>query len=413
MSFESFHLHDSIMSGLKDLGYNEPTPIQEQAVPYILEGKDLIGLAQTGTGKTAAFALPILNRLMSGPRQVVRALVVSPTRELAEQTHQSFSELGKNTGLRSAAIYGGVEPGIQNGILKGRPEIIVACPGRLLDNLWQGTIDLSALEVLVIDEADRMFDMGFQPDIRSILQCITNPRQTLLFSATMPDDIRTLVKEVLHDPVTVKIGDARPAYTVAHTLYPVSPSRKTALVKELLRKTKTDSVLIFTRTKHGAEKLALQLKQSGYSVVALQGNMSQIERQYSMDKFREGKAKILVATDIAARGLDVLSISHVINYDMPGSVEDYTHRIGRTGRIGNTGEAYTLITREDNVMVRDIEKLLNTTIEKRTVEGFDYGAPEEKSVPGRGPRRQVNRNRAPGRQRPAVFSGPRRKLAGA
>jgi ATP-dependent RNA helicase RhlE len=413
MSFDSFHLHESILSGLRELSYSEPTPIQAQTIPHILEGKDLIGLAQTGTGKTAAFALPILNKLMSGPREIVRALIVSPTRELAEQTHQSFSELGKYTGLRSAAIYGGVEQCIQNGILKGCPEIIVACPGRLLDNLWQGTIDLSALEILVIDEADRMFDMGFQPDIHSILQCITNPRQTLLFSATMPEDIRKLVREVQHNPVTVKIGDTGPAYTVAHALYPVSQSRKTELVKELLRKTKTDSVLIFTRTKHGAEKLALQLRQSGYSVAALEGNMSQIERQCSMDRFREGRAKILVATDIAARGLDVLSISHVINYDMPGSVDDYTHRIGRTGRIGNTGEAYTLITREDDAMVRDIEKLLNTTIEKRTIEGFDYGAPEEKGNFSRNPRRQVNRSLAPGRQKPAAFSRPRRKLASA
>jgi ATP-dependent RNA helicase RhlE len=390
MSFESFQLNNDIMTGVRELGYTDPTPIQEQAIPPVMLGRDVIGLAQTGTGKTAAFVLPVLHRLMTGRRGIVRALVVSPTRELAEQTHTAFADLGKFTGLHSAAIYGGVGASQQNRILQSGVDIIVACPGRLVDFLWQGTIDLSKLEILVIDEADRMFDMGFLPDIRNILNCIMNKRQTLLFSATMPPVIRKLVNEILDNPVTVQIGTTRPATTVSHVFFPVAQQRKPALLKELLRKTETDSVLVFTRTKHGAERIAGQLKQSGFHVAALQGNMSQYERQAALDDFRSGQAKILVATDIAARGIDVLTISHVINYDMPDEIDAYTHRIGRTGRIGKTGEAFTLVTAEDNAMIRDIEKLLNTKIERRTLEGFDYTAPEVKPVIKR-PQRQFSR----------------------
>jgi len=376
MSFDSFHLHNKIMTGVQALGYTEPTPIQQQAIPPILLGKDIIGLAQTGTGKTAAFVLPVLQRLLDGTPGVVRTLVVSPTRELTEQTHLAFCELGQNTGLHSIAVYGGVGASQQSQQLHNGVDIIVACPGRLLDHLWQGNIDLSHLEILVIDEADRMFDMGFLPDIRNILKCILNKHQTLLFSATMPDSIRKLVNEILIDPVTVKIGQSKPANTVSHTLYPVAQQRKTALLQELLKHIETDSVLIFTRTKHRAERLALQLKQSGYHVSAFQGNMSQNERQSAMDNFRDGRVKILVATDIAARGIDVLSISHVINYDMPDSTDAYTHRIGRTGRIGQNGEAFSLVTSEDSAMIRDIERLLNNKIERRTLPGFDYAFTE-------------------------------------
>ncbi|MFH0846878.1 MAG: DEAD/DEAH box helicase [Chloroflexota bacterium] len=379
MSFEIFHFHPSVMAGVQALGYVTPTPIQSQSIPPIMQGRDVIGLAQTGTGKTAAFALPILQRLLGSPRGRVSALVISPTRELAEQTSETFTELGRQTGLRSAAIYGGVSMELQKRRLCQGIEIIVACPGRLLDHLWKGTISLSDLQVLVIDEADRMFDMGFLPDIRSILKCILKKRQTLLFSATMPDDIRCLVREILYDPVTVKIGPTLPATTVSHALYPVKQGLKTALLKELLRKTDMESVLVFTRTKHGARRVAEQLGNAGCRATSLQGNLSQYQRQSALDHFREGSIKVLVATDIAARGIDVLDISHVINYDMPDSTDAYIHRIGRTGRIGKTGEAFTFVTNEDAAMVRALELLLNAPLERRILQGFDYAAGESPS----------------------------------
>ncbi|MFC2043616.1 DEAD/DEAH box helicase [Chloroflexota bacterium] len=375
MSFETFNFHPSIMAGIRALGYIRPTPIQLKSIPPIMQGRDLIGLAQTGTGKTAAFVLPILQRLLQAPRGRVRALIISPTRELAEQTCGTIHEMGGQTGLRSIAIYGGVSMEQQTRRLRGGIEIVAACPGRLLDHLWGGTVDLSHLEILVIDEADRMFDMGFQPSIRGILQCILHRRQTLLFSATMPDDIQRLVQEILRDPVTVKIGHSVPATTVSHALYPVKQHLKTALLKELLSKTKTESVLIFTRTKHRAERVAQQLAKAGYRVVSLQGNMRQSQRQAALDGFRNGSFKILVATDIAARGIDVLDISHVVNYDMPDSPDAYTHRIGRTGRVGKAGDAFTLVTGEDMGMVRSLERLLNQPLEHRTLKSFNYAKP--------------------------------------
>jgi ATP-dependent RNA helicase RhlE len=377
MSFESFHLHPSIMSGVQALGYITPTPIQLESIPPILQGRDLIGLAQTGTGKTAAFVLPILERLLPGPRGQVRALVISPTRELAEQTCETVNELGRRTGLRGTAIYGGVGASQQTQILRRGVDIVVACPGRLLDYIWQGAIDLSRVEALIIDEADRMFDMGFLPDIRSILKCLMGQRQTLLFSATMPDDIRRLVQEVLRDPVTVQVDRAAPATTVSHTLYPVKQHLKTALLKDLLRETETESVLIFTRTKHRARRVAEQLQRSGFKATSLQGNLSQYQRQAALDGFRSGSIKMLVATDIAARGLDVLRISHVVNYDMPDTTDAYTHRIGRTGRIGKTGDAFTFVTGEDSAMVRALEQLLRMKLECRRLPSFNYDVSAE------------------------------------
>jgi len=390
MSFEPFNFHPRVMAGVRALGYTTPTPIQLKAIPPIMQGRDLIGLAQTGTGKTAAFVLPILQRLLQGPRGRVAALIISPTRELAEQTYETINELGEQTGLRSIAIYGGVSMDQQIRRLRNGIEIIVACPGRLLDHLWKGTIDLSHLEVLVIDEADRMFDMGFLPDIRNILRCLLKPRQTLLFSATMPGDIRRLVQEILHDPVTVQIGRTVPATTVSHALYPVKQHLKTALLKEILRKTKTELVLVFTRTKHRAERVARQLVQAGYRATSLQGNMSQYQRQAALDGFRAGSFKVLVATDIAARGIDVLDISHVVNYDMPDSTDAYTNRIGRTGRVGKTGDAFTLVTSEDAAMVRALEHLLNAPLEHRTLQDFDYtmSAPNSEYIR---PPRQIRR----------------------
>jgi ATP-dependent RNA helicase RhlE len=386
MSFKTFNFHPSIMAGVQRLGYVIPTPIQVKAIPPIMQGRDIIGLAQTGTGKTAAFALPILQRLLQCRRGRVSVLIISPTRELVEQTCEAISELGQQTGLRSIAVYGGVNMEQQIQELRRGVEIVVACPGRLLDHLWKGTADLSHLEVLVIDEADRMFDMGFLPDIRKILMCIMKPHQTLLFSATMPDDIRLLVQEILHDPVTVQIGRILPATTVSHALYPVRQHLKTALLKELLRKTKTRSVLVFTRTKYRAERVAQQLERAGYQATSLQGNLSQYRRQAALDGFRTGSYKILVATDIAARGIDVLRISHVINYDMPESTDAYIHRIGRTGRVDKTGDAFTFVTSEDAVMVRAIEQVLNTPLERRTLQGFNYAMPAPDSRLVRSPR---------------------------
>jgi len=375
MSFETFNFHPSIMAGVQALGYITPTPIQIKSIPPIMQGRDLIGIAQTGTGKTAAFVLPILQRLLQGPRGRVRALIISPTRELAEQTCETINDLGRQTGLKSIPIYGGVSMEQQTRQLIKGVEIIAACPGRLLDHLWKGTVDLSHLEVLVIDEADRLFDMGFLPSIRGILQCILHRRQTLLFSATMPADIRRLVQEILHDPVTVQIGLSVPATTVSHALYPVKQHLKTALLKELLSKTETESVLIFTRTKHRAERVAQQLVRGGYRVTSLQGNLSQNQRQAALTGFRNGSIKILVATDIASRGIDVLDISHVVNYDMPDSTDAYIHRIGRTGRVGKAGDAFTLVTGEDTAMVRSLERLLDAPLERMTLKGFDYTKP--------------------------------------
>ncbi len=391
MNFDTFNFHPSIMAGVRALGYSIPTPIQLQAIPPIMQGRDIIGLAQTGTGKTAAFVLPILQRLLREPRGFVRALIISPTRELAEQTCETTNKLGKQTGLRSIAIYGGVNMDQQTRKLRNGIEIITACPGRLLDHLWKGTVDLSHLEVLVIDEADRMFDMGFLPSIRGILQCILHRRQTLLFSATMPGDIRRLVQEILHDPVTVQIGCTAPAATVSHAMYPVKQHLKTSLLKELLRSTKTKSVLVFTRTKHRTERVAQQLVRAGYRVTSLQGNLSQNQRQAALDGFRDGSFKMLVATDIAARGIDVLDISHVVNYDMPDSTDAYTNRIGRTGRIGKNGEAFTFVTGEDTAMVRALERLLKEPLEHRTLQGFDYAKPAPDNENIRSPRQSGRR----------------------
>jgi len=409
VSFEAFNLHPRVAAGVRQIGYTTPTPIQTQAIPIVMQGRDVMGLAQTGTGKTAAFGLPILHRLMDGPRGHVRALIVAPTRELAEQINDAISAMGRQTGLRAVTIYGGVNMNPQIQKLRAGAEIVVACPGRLLDHLGQGTIDLSRVEVAVIDEADRMFDMGFLPDIRRIVKQLPAKRQMLLFSATMPDDVRQLTREVLRDPVTVQIGHMAPAQTVSHALYPVPQHLKPPLLLELLKSIRMDSVLVFTRTKHRARRVAQQLAKAGYDATSLQGNLSQNRRQAAMDGFRDGSYQIMVATDIAARGIDVEQISHVINYDIPDTVDAYTHRIGRTGRAAKTGDAFTLVTREDDEMVRAVEARLKTRIERRTLDGFDYNAPApardtEFARPPRpqSPRRQAQsaseRQETPGRR---------------
>jgi ATP-dependent RNA helicase RhlE len=388
MDFQKFEFHPAITAGIGAAGYSTPTPIQQQSIPSVMSGCDVMGLAQTGTGKTAAFALPILHRLMKGERSRVRALIVAPTRELAEQINTSITQLGAKTGLKSITVYGGVSVNPQIEKLKRGVELVVACPGRLLDHINQGTIDLSHVETLVLDEADQMFDMGFLPDIRRILKHLPSQRQTLLFSATMPDDIRRLAGDILRQPITVQAGSTAPPVTVTHAIYPVGQHLKTPLLLELLRHNKTESVLIFTRTKHRAKRLGEQLEKAGYRATSLQGNLSQNRRQAALDGFRDGTFQIMVATDIAARGIDVSQISHVVNYDIPDTAEAYIHRIGRTGRAARSGDAFTLVTSDDGAMVATIEKKLNSKLVRRTVEDFDYSvpAPQKDSEFARPPR---------------------------
>jgi ATP-dependent RNA helicase RhlE len=329
-----------------------------------------LGLAQTGTGKTAAFVLPILQRLLKEPRKVLRVLIIAPTRELVEQTHTAIGELGRQTGLRSMTIYGGVSAVPQIRSLQAGVEIVVACPGRLLDLMGQKAVSLKNIEVLVLDEADQMFDMGFLPTIRRILHALPAQRQTLLFSATMPAEIRSLADELLFNPVTVELGNSRPVETVSHAAYPVEQTRKIELLLSILRQSGNGQILVFTRTKHRTKKLAEQLIKAGVSATSLQGNLSQNRRQESMDNFRKGRVKVMVATDIAARGIDVSQITHVINYDLPDTAVAYTHRIGRTGRMTNLGTAISLVTQEDVPMVRTIERLLGRSLERRRQAGF-------------------------------------------
>ena len=311
MNFEDFDFNPLVSAGIAAAGYEHPTEIQAGVIPHIVRGRDVMGLAQTGTGKTAAFVLPILQRLVEGNQKSIRSLIVAPTRELAEQIHQTIEILGRQTRFRCVAVYGGV--GIRQQIQKlKQADIVVACPGRLLDHIRRHSIDLSRLETLVLDEADHMLDMGFIPDVRQILKHLPVNRQTLVFSATMPPEIRRLTGTILHDPVTVKIGVTAPADTVSHAFYPVAHHLKTALLLNLLENTNTESVLVFTRTKHRAKSLGKKLLTAGYQTASLQGNLSQSRRQASLDGFRDGKFKILVATDIAARGIDVTRISHVI-----------------------------------------------------------------------------------------------------
>ncbi len=407
VNFSSFKLHPNIAAGVEALGYRVPTPIQVKAIPPVMQGSDVMGLAQTGTGKTAAFVLPILERLLTGPRGIVRALIIAPTRELAEQINVSIADLGRKTRVRSITIYGGVSINPQVQKLRAGVEIVVACPGRLLDHINQKTIDLSHLEVLVLDEADRMFDMGFLPDVRRIIRHVPPKRQTLMFSATMADDIRKLAHEVLHKPVTVQVDHTAPLNTVSHALYPVEQHLKTALLMELLKHTDTESILIFTRTKHRAKRIGQQLEKAGYKAASLQGNLSQNRRQAALDGFRDGSYQILVATDIAARGIDVSSISHVINYDIPDTTDAYTHRIGRTGRAAKTGDAFTFVTREDDPLVRSIERVIGRSIERRTLKDFDYkkAAPQRDAEFARPPREP--RSRAPQKgNRPAFAERP-------
>ena len=362
MSFETFNLHNKINTNIKAAGYTKPTPIQAEAIPLCLSGKDVVGLAQTGTGKTAAFVLPILQRLINRPRKTTRALIIAPTRELTEQTHQAIKQLGRATGLHCASIYGGNSIQPQISTLRRGVEIIAACPGRLLDHVERKTLSLADVEVLVLDEADRMFDMGFLPDIRKIIARLPATRQTLLFSATMPPELHRLVNQVQNNPVRVQIGDSTPATTVAHTFYRTEQDQKHDLLHDILTQMHTESVVVFTRTKARAQRLATRLDKGGVQAAALHGNLTQNKRQQALEGFRCGRYKVLVATDVAARGIDVSTISHVINYDIPDTVDAYTHRVGRTGRALRTGNAFSFITRDDESIARSLASMLGTKV---------------------------------------------------
>jgi len=375
MDFRTFGLNPKVEAGIAAAGFVTPTPIQAEGIPPVMKGRDVTGLAQTGTGKTAVFALPILHRLLQGKHGHVRALIIAPTRELAEQIHQAFESLGKETRLRSVTVYGGVNINTQISKLRQGADIVVACPGRLLDHINRKTIDLSRVEALVIDEADHMFDMGFLPDIRRILKHLPAERQTLLFSATMPHEIHGLANDILTDPITIKAGETAPAETVSHAHYPVAQHLKTAFLLKLLTHINSRSVLVFTRTKHRAKRLGEQLTRAGFNSTSIQGNLSQSRRQTALEGFRSGRYHVLVATDIAARGIDICQISHVINYDMPNTTDAYVHRIGRTGRADHTGVAFTLITGEDHQMVNAIDRIMGSKVERRTLRDFDYNSP--------------------------------------
>ena len=376
-----------LLRAVTEQGYTEPTPIQAQAIPLVLSGRDLLGAAQTGTGKTAGFTLPLLQRLaplatksFSPALHPVRCLVLTPTRELAIQVHDSVKAYGKHIPLRSFVVYGGVNINPQIEELKRGVEILVATPGRLLDLVGQKAVNLGKVQILVLDEADRMLDMGFIPDIKRIIALLPAARQTLLFSATFSDEIRKLASQFQKDPAKVEVARRNtPAELVTQYVYLIDANRKRELLSHLVRKNDWEQVLVFTKTKHGANRLASQLQRDHINADAIHGNKSQNARIRALDDFKEGKVKVLVATDIAARGLDIEELPHVVNFDLPHVPEDYVHRIGRTGRAGATGEALSLVCNEDRPLLAAIEKLINRKIEVRPIEGFEPGRAPQKS----------------------------------
>lgn len=393
MDFKEFQLDSRIEAAIRTAGFTAPTPVQVQTIGRVMQGQDLIGLAQTGTGKTAAYVLPLLHRLLQSKNRKNRALILAPTRELAEQIHQDIQTLGRRTGLKSLTLYGGAAIGPQIQALKKGVDIVVACPGRLIDHINRGNMDFSGLETLVLDEADQMLDMGFIPDIRRILKKIPRDRQSLMFSATMRKEIRLLADEVLHKPAFVQVGEPAAADTVSHTHFPVSQNQKTSLLLKILKDTRIASVLIFTRTKHRAKRLSEALERAGYGAASLQGNLSQNRRQAALNGFKSGKYQILVATDIASRGIDVSGVSHVVNYDVPATAEAYIHRIGRTGRAEHTGSAFNLVTNEDRQVLKSIDRVVGSLIERRTFADFDYAV----SAPGaKTPSKPQKHTRRPG-----------------
>lgn len=409
MGFTKLGLSEAMLQGVKAMGYVEPTPIQLRAIPLILSGRDVIGSAQTGTGKTAAFALPILSQL-GGHQPHASVLVLEPTRELAAQVETAFRDFARFTNLKAAVVFGGVGYGAQREALQKGADIIVATPGRLLDLMQQGTCRLDQVRFLVLDEADRMLDMGFLPDVRRILNKVPRNRQTSLFSATIPVEIETLIQWAMRNPETIEIGARRtPAENVKHVIYPVSEAQKTDLLLELLGRIKYDSVIVFCRTKYGADRVSHLLKRSNHSVAVLHSNRTQREREQALRGFRDGRYEVLVATDIAARGLDIADVSHVINYDVPQHPEDYIHRIGRTGRMEHTGDAFTLMVAEDARHVQAIERFISQKIPRTKLENFEYRytALFEQSKPGQAsaPPRRITGARIRG----GYFFGPARR----
>jgi len=373
VNFSDLGLGPAVLTAVRDAGYVHPTPIQQEAIPLALSGRDMIGLANTGTGKTAAFTLPIIDRLLDGPRRT-RVLILTPTRELAAQVDDSFRKYGKHSGLDVAAVFGGVPIEPQERSLRQGVDVIVATPGRLIDHIERQNVVFDDLEVLVLDEADRMLDMGFAPQINRIVSEIPRYRQTLLFSATMPPEVEALARKYLRKPVVVQVGRrSSAASTVAHAVYPVPREKKSALLVELLRKPDMDSVLIFTRTKHGADRVVRHLERAEITATAMHADKSQAQRTQALDGFKRGAIRVLVATDIAQRGLDISGITHVINYEVPQQPEDYVHRIGRTGRAAATGDAYTFMAPDEIAMVRTIERVIGQQIPRISVPGFDFG----------------------------------------
>jgi ATP-dependent RNA helicase RhlE len=382
ISFDQLDLAPEVLNAVRDAGYTHPTPIQQQAIPLAMAGRDLIGLAQTGTGKTAGFTLPIVHNLLTAPLtddkghplHRVRVLILTPTRELAAQVEESFRKYGKYSDLRVVPIFGGVGIEPQSRALRKGVDVVVATPGRLLDHMERQNVSFDDLEVLVLDEADRMLDMGFAPQLNRIVDEIPAYRQTLLFSATMPPEVEALARKYLRKPVVVQVGRrSEAASTVTHAVYPVPRDRKTTLLVELLKAADMDSVLIFTRTKHGADRVVRHLEDAGIAATAMHADKSQGERTRALEDFKSGKIRVLVATDIAQRGLDVSGITHVINYDVPQQPEDYVHRIGRTGRAAASGDAYTFMAPDEISMVRTIERTIGQQIPRISVPGYDFG----------------------------------------
>jgi ATP-dependent RNA helicase RhlE len=392
--FSPFGLHKNLMRGVRAAGYENPRPIQAESIPAILEGRDVLGLAQTGTGKTAAFALPVIQHIMNQTTRESRVLVLAPTRELANQIAEEFQTFSKFTDVTGMTIYGGISMGNQISSLRRRPDVIVGCPGRVLDLMQQGHLKLNSLDTLILDEADHMFDMGFLPDIKKILSRLPKNRQNLLFSATMPKDIRHLATDLLSDPHVVELADKAPVSTIDHALYRIPEKRKRDLLHVILDRDDFDSAIIFTRTKHRAKRLADQLSKAGHRSAALQGNMSQSQRDRAMRGFRERTFDILVATDIAARGLDVEKVSHVINFDVPNTPEAYTHRIGRTGRSEREGIAFTFVTGEDIGWVKATERMIGSKIERRREEGFEPDQEARSSSRSKNGNGRSNRSRS-------------------
>jgi len=372
-SFDTLGLTEDVLKAVRDAGYTTPTPIQAQAIPLVLKGRDVMGLAQTGTGKTAAFTLPIVDRLLDGPKRT-RALVLTPTRELCVQVEESVQKYARHSELTVVSVYGGVPLDPQQRKLRDGVDIVVATPGRLIDHLERQNVVFDDLEVLVLDEADRMLDMGFAPQINRIVADVPKYRQTLLFSATMPPEVEALARKYLRKPVVVQVGRrSQAASTVTHAVYPVPRDRKSALLANLLRETALDSVLVFTRTKHGADRVVRHLEREGIEATAMHADKTQPQRTKALEDFKSGKVRVLVATDIAQRGLDISDITHVVNYDVPQQAEDYVHRIGRTGRAQKEGDAFTFMSPDEIAMVRSIERVIGQPIPRISVPGFDFG----------------------------------------